>query len=107
MRALGTYTLIHSYYEVINRKFHRASVFTAIAQLFREPQALKSSTDDAAAGSTEIDLEEQSAGYQAALSDLLEKCSSPTEGRDVAVEDIREWARAREDRGAFPKGILL
>ena len=70
MRALGTYTLIHCYYEVINRKLYRASVFTAIAQLFREPQALKSSTDDAAAGSTEIDLEEQSAGYQAAYSRL-------------------------------------
>ncbi|VDB88356.1 unnamed protein product [Peniophora sp. CBMAI 1063] len=48
-----------------------ASVFTAIAQLFREPQALKSSTaDDAGAGSTEIDLEEQTAGYQAAYSRL-------------------------------------
>lgn len=49
----------------------RPPVFAAIAQLFREPQALQSSTaNDAGAGSTEIDLEEQTAGYQAAYSRL-------------------------------------
>jgi exportin-2 (importin alpha re-exporter) len=46
-------------------------LYTALRQLFSEPQHFaKSSADDQNAGFTEIDFEEQAAGYQAAYSRL-------------------------------------
>ena len=67
----GTHSQLPLFKDVLMRSVRRGAVFTAVAQLFREPQALKSSTtEDVAAGSTEIDLEEQTAGYQAAYSRL-------------------------------------
>ncbi|KAI0321195.1 Cse1-domain-containing protein [Amylostereum chailletii] len=55
-------------------------VFSALVQLFREPQALKKSgTEDTGAGVTDIDLEEQSAGYQAAYSRLATADAAPVD----------------------------
>ena len=49
----------------------RPVTFTALVGLFREPQYLKNKSDeDADSGLTEIDYEEQTAGYQAAYSRL-------------------------------------
>jgi exportin-2 (importin alpha re-exporter) len=50
----------------------RPTAFTALAKLFQEPQFLADTrtSDDAVTGITEIDYEEQTAGYQAAYSRL-------------------------------------
>jgi exportin-2 (importin alpha re-exporter) len=50
---------------------HRAAAFVALVKLFNEPQYLAERTeDDPHAGITQIDYEEQTAGYQAAYSRL-------------------------------------
>jgi exportin-2 (importin alpha re-exporter) len=52
--------------------FDRPATFTSLVKLFSEPQYLTSTQkeEDPLAGITEIDYEEQSAGYQAAYSKL-------------------------------------
>ncbi|THH15070.1 hypothetical protein EW146_g5342 [Bondarzewia mesenterica] len=64
---------------------------TALALLFSEPKHLATkSTEDADAGLTTIDLEEQSAGYQAAYTRLAAAESAPRD--PVAhVGDVREF----------------
>ncbi|KAH7929305.1 Cse1-domain-containing protein [Leucogyrophana mollusca] len=75
--------------------------FTALAKLFNEPQYLTKSTDeaaDASAGLTEIDYEEQTAGYQAAYSRLAASESAPVD--PVAyVRDPREFLSAALGKG--------
>ncbi|TFK20990.1 importin alpha re-exporter [Coprinopsis marcescibilis] len=46
------------------------AAYGALGKLFSEPQHFKSNEDDSATGITEIDYEEQTAGYQAAYSRL-------------------------------------
>jgi len=67
------------------------ATFTALVKLFREPQYLKSKSDeDADVGFTEIDYEEQTAGYQAAYSRLA--ASESAEVDPVAnVRDPQEF----------------
>ena len=79
----------------------RPVVFTALVKLFSEPQYLGSQERDASSsgGLTEIDYEEQSAGYQAAYSRLAASESAPVDpvgyvgdvkaflGRGLAVLD--------------------
>ena len=69
----------------------RPAVFTSLATLFREPQYLtKKDEDDADAGITAIDFEEQTAGYQAAYSRLA---ASETVSVDPVahIRDPREY----------------
>ncbi|KIJ59904.1 hypothetical protein HYDPIDRAFT_99775 [Hydnomerulius pinastri MD-312] len=66
------------------------AAFTSLVKLFAEPQYLKSSTsDDASTGLTEIDYEEQTAGYQAAYSRLAASESAPEDPVGY-VKDPRE-----------------
>jgi exportin-2 (importin alpha re-exporter) len=62
-----------------------------LVKLFHEPQYLKNkSTEDADVGLTDIDYEEQSAGYQAAYSKLA--ASQSPEADPVAyVQDPRDF----------------
>lgn len=48
----------------------RPAGYSALGKLFSEPQYFKTSDENATAGLTEIDFEEQTAGYQAAYSRL-------------------------------------
>ncbi|PCH33006.1 importin alpha re-exporter [Wolfiporia cocos MD-104 SS10] len=68
------------------------AIFTALAQLFLEPQYLtkKDGDDDPDAGLTAIDYEEQTAGYQAAYSRLA---ASETVSVDLVahIRDPREY----------------
>lgn len=58
----------------------RPQSFAALVTLFREPQYLKEdSKADPFAGITEIDYEEQTAGYQAAFSKLAASESAPVD----------------------------
>ncbi|KAI0029192.1 importin alpha re-exporter [Vararia minispora EC-137] len=66
--------------------------FTALVQLFREPQALQRSTDDDAdTGVTAIDVEEQTAGYQAAYSRLAAADAAPQDPT-AHVPDVQAFA---------------
>ncbi|KIY62475.1 importin alpha re-exporter [Cylindrobasidium torrendii FP15055 ss-10] len=55
---------------------HWPSLFNILVKQFLEPQHLEASKDNTAAGFTEIDFEEQTAGYQAAYSQLAASASS-------------------------------
>lgn len=70
---------------------YRTTGFTSLVKLFQEPQYLtKSSEADDAAGFTQIDYEEQTAGYQAAYSRL--SASEETVKDPVAyVRDPRDF----------------
>ena len=59
---------------------NRPATFTALAKLFHEPQHLGgNSVEDPDAGLTEIDYEEQTAGYQVAYSRLAASESTPVD----------------------------
>ncbi|KAH7882920.1 CAS/CSE protein [Phlebopus sp. FC_14] len=68
------------------------TTFTALVRLFNEPQYLTKSSaeDDSATGLTEIDYEEQMAGYQAAYSRLAASESGPVDPVSY-VKDPREF----------------
>lgn len=71
----------------------RPSAFTALVKLFSEPQYLASKEGDASAGTgglTEIDYEEQTAGYQAAYSRLAASESGPVDPVGYVV-DVRAF----------------
>ncbi|KAH7910550.1 CAS/CSE protein [Hygrophoropsis aurantiaca] len=84
------------------------AAFTALARLFNEPQYLTKSSGDADtnAGITEIDYEEQTAGYQAAYSRLASSESAPVD--PVAyVRDPREFLSASLAKGSPQVKTLL
>lgn len=100
----------------------RPAAFTALVKLFSEPQYL-GSKEEAASGLTEIDYEEQSAGYQAAYSRLAASESAPVDpvayvgdvraflGRGLARlerESLVGFVRACEDDGVrvFLEGLV-
>jgi exportin-2 (importin alpha re-exporter) len=60
---------------------NRPTALNELVKLFHEPQhlAAKTGDDDANAGYTEIDYEEQTAGYQAAFSKLASSEGAPTD----------------------------
>jgi exportin-2 (importin alpha re-exporter) len=71
----------------------RPQAYQALIKLFSEPQHLSKKTDeDPHAGITEIDYEEQTAGYQAAYSRLA---ASETQEADpvVYVSDPQQFFR--------------
>lgn len=76
---------------LIRLRDNRPATFTALVKLFSEPQYLASKTeDDPHAALTEIDYEEQTAGYQAAYSRLA--ASESTEVDPVGyVQNPREF----------------
>ncbi|KAF9027107.1 Cse1-domain-containing protein [Hymenopellis radicata] len=64
-------------------------LFTTLVTLFREPQYLEGPKEDGH-GMTEIDYEEQTAGYQAAYSQLAASSSAP-EDPVAYVQDPRQY----------------
>jgi exportin-2 (importin alpha re-exporter) len=79
----------------------RPGAFTALVKLFQEPQHLESrGTDESVqTGLTEIDYEEQTAGYQAAYSRLAASESAAAdpvayvrEPRDFLIQEIARRA---------------
>lgn len=87
---------------------NRPASFTALAKLFQEPQYLtsKPTGDDANAGLTEIDYEEQTAGYQAAYSRLAASESAAVD--PVAyVRDPKEFLGTELTRVSKANGQQL
>jgi exportin-2 (importin alpha re-exporter) len=74
---------------------NRPAAFASLAHLFHGPQALsQSSSDNDASGVTSIDIEEQSAGYQAAYSRLAAADLAPIDPA-AHIPDVRIFARER------------
>ena len=73
-------------------RVHRPAAFTALVKLFSEPQYLASREGDVSGGTglTEIDYEEQTAGYQAAYSRLAASESGPVDPVGY-VGDVRAF----------------
>ncbi|KAN0094806.1 CAS/CSE protein, C-terminus domain containing protein [Tylopilus felleus] len=83
------------------------AVFTALVKLFSEPQYLASKEGDASTttGLTEIDYEEQTAGYQAAYSRLAASESAPVDPM-AYVADVRGFLGQALGGGAGGKVVL-
>ena len=80
-------------------------MFTALVKLFSEPQYLAAHDADAPSGGlTEIDYEEQTAGYQAAYSRLAASESAPVDPVGY-VTDVRAFLGRR--LGMMDKGVLV
>jgi exportin-2 (importin alpha re-exporter) len=63
-----------------SRRFHRPPAFVSVIKLFSEPQYLsKTKDEEQSTGITEIDFEEQTAGYQAAYSRLAAADGAPVD----------------------------
>ena len=76
---------------------HRSPLLGKLAGLFRESNALAADASNDGTGATEIDLEEQAAGYQAAYSKLA-TAGTPSRdvvayAGDVCVHVAREFTR--------------
>ena len=73
------------------KRFHRPPTFEALAKLFQTEQLLTKKEElDPDAGLTQIDYEEQTAGYQAAYSRLAAAEAAPVD--PVAhVQDLRAY----------------
>ncbi|KAF8452427.1 CAS/CSE protein [Boletus edulis BED1] len=84
---------------------YRPVVFTALAKLFSEPQYLAAKEVDSSdrTGLTEIDYEEQTAGYQAAYSRLAASESGPVDPM-MYVGDVRAFLGRALGGGA---GVVL
>lgn len=82
-------------------------MFTALVKLFSEPQYLASKEGDASTttGLTEIDYEEQTAGYQAAYSRLAASESAPVDPM-AYVADVRGFLGQALGGGAGGKVVL-
>lgn len=83
-------------------------MFTALVKLFSEPHYLASKEGDSAGGTglTEIDYEEQTAGYQAAYSRLAASESGPVDPVGY-VGDVRAFlGRALGAGGGSGKVVL-
>jgi exportin-2 (importin alpha re-exporter) len=85
---------------------HRPTAFTALVKLFSEPQYLASKEGDASGGTglTEIDYEEQTAGYQAAYSRLAASESGPVDPVGY-VGDVRAFLGRALGGGADKAGL--
>ena len=89
-------------------RLHRPVVFTALVKLFSEPQYLASKEGDASSGTglTEIDYEEQTAGYQAAYSRLAASESGPDDPVGY-VGDVRAFLGRALGAGAGGGKVVL
>ena len=95
-----------SFRSLLPPRTHRPAVFTTLVKLFSEPQYLASKEGESTGGTgvTEIDYEEQTAGYQAAYSRLAASESAPVDPVGY-VTDVRAFLGRR--LGMMDKGVLV
>ncbi|KAH0831108.1 hypothetical protein J3R83DRAFT_13674 [Lanmaoa asiatica] len=101
---IGAFQLTHA---LTASNTHRPTVFTALVKLFSEPQYLASKEGESSGGTglTEIDYEEQTAGYQAAYSRLAASESGPVDPVGY-VGDVRAFlGRALGGRTGGRSGV--
>ena len=96
-------------YDPSTHRSDRSVAFTALVKLFSEPQYFASKeTDTSGTGQTEIDYEEQTAGYQAAYSQLAASESGPVDPVANVGDVTAFWVRALGgDGGAIADKVVL